>query len=118
MPGIERALLRDQIKKKEDELTSQAQTPISITIEDIIDEPEPTVIEALIEEPRYLFRKRKILIDEEEAYRSKIIKAMIAITDSLDKDDIELVLIAAQFDLDIFILRTYKEAVNDKTYGQ
>ena len=56
-------------------------------------------------------------IDEEETYRSKIIKAMIAITDSLNKDDIELILIAAQFDLDIFILRTYEEAVNDKTYG-
>ena len=43
---------------------------------------------------------------------------MIAITDSFNKDDIELILIAAQFDLDIFILRTYEEAVNDKTYGQ
>jgi len=42
---------------------------------------------------------------------------MIAITDSLDKDDIELVLIVAQFDLDILILRAYEEAVNDKTYG-
>ena len=42
---------------------------------------------------------------------------MIIITDSLNKDDIKLILIAAQFDLDIFILRTYKEAVNDKTYG-
>ena len=74
---------------------------MSIIIEDVIDEPEPIVIEALIEEPRYSFRKRKMLIDEEEAHRSKIIKAMIAITDSLDKDDIELVLIAAQFDLDM-----------------
>jgi len=36
-----------------------------------------------------------MLIDEEEVYRSKIIKAIIVITDSLDKDDIELVLIAA-----------------------
>ena len=51
---------------------------MSVTVEDAIDEPEPTVIEALIEEPRYLFRKRKILIDEEEAYRSKIIKAIVA----------------------------------------
>jgi len=42
---------------------------------------------------------------------------MIAITDSLDKDDIELILIAAQFDLDILILCAYEEAVNDKTYG-
>jgi hypothetical protein len=42
---------------------------------------------------------------------------MIAITDSLDKDNIELILIITQFDLDIFILRAYKEAVNDKTYG-
>ena len=58
-----------------------------------------------------------MLIDEEEAHRSKIIKAMIAITDSFNKDDIELILIAAQFDLDIFILCAYKEAVNDKTYG-
>ena len=58
-----------------------------------------------------------MLIDEEEVHRSKIIKAIIAITDSLDKDDIKLILITAQFDLDIFILRAYKEAVNDKTYG-
>ena len=88
-----------------------------ITIEDIIDELEPIIIEALIEEPRYSFRKRKILMNEEEAHRSKIIKAMIIITDSLDKDDIELVLIAAQFDLDISLPYTYKEAVNNKTYG-
>jgi hypothetical protein len=88
------------------------------TVEDIIDELEPTVIEALIKEPHYSFRKRKMPIDEEEAHRSKIIKAMIAITDSLNKDDTELALIAAQFDLDIPIPRTYEEAVNDKTYGQ
>jgi hypothetical protein len=43
---------------------------------------------------------------------------MIAITDSFDKDDIELILIIAQFNLDIPILCAYKEAVNDKTYGQ
>jgi len=89
-----------------------------IIIKDAIDEPELIIIKALIEEPRYSFRKRKMLIDEEEAHRSKIIKAMIAITDSLDKDDIELILVITQFDLDIFILRAYKEAVNDKTYGQ
>ena len=86
-------------------------------VKDVIDEPESIIIEVLIKEPRYLFRKRKILIDEEEAHRNKIIKAMIAITDSLDKDDIELILITAQFDLDILIPRTYEEAVNDKTYG-
>ena len=66
-----------------------------VIVEDVIDEPEPIIIEALIEEPRYLFRKRKMPIDEEEAYRSKIVKAMIVITDSLNKDDIELILIAA-----------------------
>ena len=66
-----------------------------VTVEDTIDELEPTVIKALIEELRYSFRKRKILINEEEAHRSKIIKAMIVITDSLDKDDTELTLIAA-----------------------
>ena len=88
-----------------------------VIIEDIIDEPELIIIKALIEELRYLFRKRKILINEEEAHRSKIIKAMIAIIDSFNKDDIELILIAAQFDLDISIPRAYKEAVNDKTYG-
>ena len=64
-------------------------------VKDIIDEPELTVIKALIEEPRYSFRKRKILMNEEEAHRSKIIKAMIAITDSFDKDDIELILVIA-----------------------
>jgi len=89
-----------------------------VIIEDIIDEPELIIIKALIKEPRYSFRKRKILIDEEEAHRNKIIKAIITITDSLDKDDIELALIIAQFDLDILIPRAYKEAVNDKTYGQ
>jgi hypothetical protein len=88
-----------------------------ITIQDTIDEPELIVIEALIEEPCYLFRKRKMPIDEEEAHRSKIIKAMIAITDSLNKDDIKLTLIAAQFDLDIPIPRAYEKAVNDKTYS-
>ena len=56
-------------------------------------------------------------INEEEVYRSKIIKAMIVIIDSFDKDDIELILIITQFDLDIFILYAYKEAVNDKIYG-
>jgi hypothetical protein len=66
-----------------------------ITIEDVIDELKPIIIKALIEEPHYSFRKRKMLIDEEEVHRSKIIKAMIVITDSLDKDDIELILIAA-----------------------
>jgi hypothetical protein len=66
-----------------------------VTVEDAIDEPEPTIIEALIEEPRYSFRKRKMPMDEEEAHRSKIIKAMIVITDSLNKDDTELTLIAA-----------------------
>jgi hypothetical protein len=66
-----------------------------VIVEDIIDELEPTIIEALIEEPRYLFRKRKMLMDEEEAHRSKITKAMIVITNSLNKDDIELTLIAA-----------------------
>ena len=86
-------------------------------VEDAIDEPELIVIEVLIEELRYSFRKRKILIDEEEAHRSKIIKAIITITDSLDKDDIKLALVIAQFDLDILIPRAYKEAVNDKTYG-
>jgi hypothetical protein len=65
-----------------------------VIIKDIIDELEPTIIKALIEEPRYSFRKRKMLINEEEAYRSKIVKAMIVITDSLNKDDIELALIA------------------------
>jgi hypothetical protein len=39
-----------------------------ITIKDIINKPEPTIIKALIKEPYYLFRKRKILIDKEEAY--------------------------------------------------
>ena len=88
-----------------------------VIIKDVIDEPELIIIKVLIKELRYSFRKRKILIDEEEVYRSKIIKAMIAITDSLNKDDIELTLVIAQFDLDILILRAYKEAVNDKTYG-
>jgi hypothetical protein len=87
-------------------------------VEDAIDELEPTIIEALIKEPHYLFQKRKMLMDEEEAHWSKIAKAMIAITDSLNKDDIELALIAAQFNLNIPIPRVYKEAVNDKTYGQ
>jgi hypothetical protein len=91
---------------------------MSVTVEDIIDELEPIIIKALIEEPRYLFRKRKISINEEEAHRGKIIKAMIVITDSLNKDDIKLILIVAQFNLDIFIPCAYKEAVNDKTYGQ
>jgi hypothetical protein len=39
-----------------------------VIVEDVIDKLESTIIEALIKEPRYLFRKRKILIDEEEAH--------------------------------------------------
>ena len=89
-----------------------------IIIEDAINEPELIIIKALIKELRYSFRKRKILIDEEEVHRSKIIKAMIAIINSFDKDDIELILIITQFDLDIFILYAYKEVINDKIYGQ
>ena len=64
-----------------------------VIIEDIIDEPELIIIKVLIKELRYSFWKRKILIDEEEVYRSKIIKAMIIITDLFDKDDIELTLV-------------------------
>jgi hypothetical protein len=37
-------------------------------IKDIINKPEPTIIKALIEEPYYLFQKRKILINKEEAH--------------------------------------------------
>ena len=66
---------------------------MSIIIKDIINKPELIIIKALIKELRYSFRKRKILIDEEEVYRSKIIKAMIIITDLFDKDDIELTLV-------------------------
>jgi hypothetical protein len=43
---------------------------------------------------------------------------MIVITNSLNKDDIELALITAQFNLNILIPYAYKEAVNNKTYGQ
>jgi hypothetical protein len=39
-----------------------------IIVKDIIDKLEPTIIKALIKEPHYLFQKRKILIDEEEAH--------------------------------------------------
>jgi hypothetical protein len=39
-----------------------------ITIKDTIDEPEPTIIEVLIKEPHYLFQKRKMPIDKEEAH--------------------------------------------------
>jgi hypothetical protein len=39
-----------------------------IIVKDIINKPEPIIIKALIKEPRYLFQKRKILIDKEEAY--------------------------------------------------
>jgi len=42
---------------------------------------------------------------------------MIAITNLFNKDNIKLILVIAQFDLDIFIPYTYKEAINDKTYG-
>jgi hypothetical protein len=39
-----------------------------VIIKDIIDKLEPIIIKALIKEPRYLFRKRKILINKEEVY--------------------------------------------------
>jgi hypothetical protein len=41
---------------------------MSIIVEDIINELEPTIIKALIKELYYLFQKRKMLIDKEEAY--------------------------------------------------
>ena len=66
---------------------------MSVIIKDVINEPESIIIKALIKEPRYSFRKRKILINEEEVHRNKIIKTIIAIIDLFDKDDIELILI-------------------------
>jgi hypothetical protein len=39
-----------------------------IIVKDAINKLEPTIIEALIKEPRYLFQKRKMLINKEEAY--------------------------------------------------
>jgi hypothetical protein len=39
-----------------------------IIVRDIINKLEPTTIEVLIKELRYLFQKRKILIDKEEVY--------------------------------------------------
>jgi hypothetical protein len=64
-----------------------------IIVKDIINKLEPIIIKILIKEPRYLFQKRKMPINKEEAYRSKITKAIIAITNSLNKDDIKLALI-------------------------
>ena len=43
---------------------------------------------------------------------------MIAIQNSINRDDTEIALVGAQFDLDIPIPRTYEEAVNDVNYGQ
>jgi Reverse transcriptase (RNA-dependent DNA polymerase)/gag-polypeptide of LTR copia-type len=68
-------------------------------------------------EQRYLPRKRKNPMDEEEKL-SKLAAAMIAIYEALDQDDTEIALIAARFDLDIPIPRTYKEAVRDANYGK
>jgi hypothetical protein len=39
-----------------------------IIVKDIINKLEPTIIKALIEEPRYLFQKRKMPINKEEAH--------------------------------------------------
>ena len=39
-----------------------------IIVKDIINKLELIIIKVLIEKPRYLFRKRKILINEEKAY--------------------------------------------------
>jgi len=64
-----------------------------IIVKDIIDELKLIIIKALIKELYYSFWKRKILINEEEVHRNKIIKTIIVITDSLNKDDIELILI-------------------------
>ena len=41
---------------------------MSIIVKDIIDESESIIIKVLIKELRYSFRKRKILINEEEVY--------------------------------------------------
>ena len=48
---------------------------------------------------------------------SKMVKAMIALINSLE-DDTELALLMAKHDLEIPIPRTYNKAVNDPNYGQ
>jgi ABC-type dipeptide/oligopeptide/nickel transport system ATPase component len=54
-------------------------------------------------------------MDEEERV-SKIVKAIIALINSLE-DDTELALLAVKHDLEIPIPRTYDKAVNNPNYS-
>jgi hypothetical protein len=58
-----------------------------------------------------------MLIDEEERM-SNIVKAMIALLNLIDNEDIKLALLVTKYNLEIPILRTYKKAINNLNYGQ
>ncbi len=57
-----------------------------------------------------------MLINKEEKFFD-LAKAIIAISESLDSDNTKLALIAAKYNLEILISKTYKEAVNNANYG-
>jgi hypothetical protein len=56
-------------------------------------------------------------MDEEEKL-SNLAKAMITVSELLYNDETKLALIAARYDLDILIPRTYEQAITDVNYGQ
>ncbi len=67
-------------------------------------------------EQRYSLRKRKMPMDKEEKL-SNLAKAMITVSELLYNNKTELALIMAQYDLDILIPRTYKQAITNVNYG-
>jgi hypothetical protein len=57
-----------------------------------------------------------MLIDEEERI-SSIMKAIIALLNLTENEDIELALLVIKNNLEIPISRTYKEVINDLNYN-
>ena len=56
-----------------------------------------------------------MLIDKEEIIKS-LVKAIIALLESIE-DNTEMALLIVKYDLEIPILRTYKEAINNPNYS-
>ena len=87
-------------------------TIVNKTPEDSNSQAEPEALKQ-----QYSFRKRKMLIDKKKR-QSKLVKAIITISESFNKNNTELTLIGAQYDLNIPILRTYKKAINNTNYNR
>jgi len=97
-------------------LTIVNKGPLSNVFNKALDYPSLQV-KAEVPEQQYSFCKRKILIDKEKKL-SNLAKAIVIISESFNNNNTKLALLAAKYDLEIPIYRTYKEAVNDANYSQ